>query len=104
MATITPAPTTARAALPARPRPTAPTQPRPTGPAVPAVPTGRAADDRGTHAPPSTRFAAVDARPRPVRDGLLPATLSLLAVLGILTGLAAAAGWVVRLLADYMLG
>ncbi|UFU02492.1 hypothetical protein LQF12_13485 [Ruania suaedae] len=42
--------------------------------------------------------------PHPVRDSLLPATLSLLAVLALLTGFAIAAGTVVRVVAGYVIG
>ncbi|CAM3741750.1 hypothetical protein OCAE111667_24590 [Occultella aeris] len=104
MATISPAPAAVRVAAPARSRVAGPARAVRTEPAVRAGTTDRAEPGLGTHAPPSTAFGADATQPRPVRDSLLPATLSLLAVLGVLTGLAAAAGWVVRAVAEYFLG
>ncbi|MBZ2198042.1 hypothetical protein [Occultella gossypii] len=98
MVTISPAPAAVRITAPARSRVAEP------APAARTGTTDRAEPGLGTHAPPSTPFGAGAAQPRPVRDSLLPATLSLLAVLGVLTCLAAAAGWVVRTVAEYFLG
>jgi hypothetical protein len=104
MATISPAPTAVRITAPARSRVVEQGIAVRAAPAVRAGTTDRAEPDHGTYAPPSAPFGAGAAQPRPVRDSLLPATLSLLAVLGVLTGLAAAAGWAVRVVAAYFLG
>ncbi|WP_163540739.1 hypothetical protein [Occultella kanbiaonis] len=104
MATISPAPAAVRIAAPTRSRLAEPAPAVRTEPAVRAGTTDRAEPDLGAHAPSSAPFGAGAAQPSPVRDSLLPATLSLLAVLGVLTGLAAAAGWVVRAVAEYFLG
>ncbi|UFU05816.1 hypothetical protein [Ruania halotolerans] len=52
----------------------------------------------------TTINAPMPTDPRPVRDSLLPAAISLVAVLAVVSGLAAAAGLVVRAVATYVIG
>ncbi|SED57960.1 hypothetical protein [Ruania alba] len=53
-------------------------------------------------------MTTIDARdgtdPRPVRDSLLPAALSLIAALAVLSGLAAVAGFAVRAAVGFFAG
>ncbi|QOR70038.1 hypothetical protein IM660_15575 [Ruania alkalisoli] len=53
---------------------------------------------------PEGAYATDTPQPRPVRDSLLPATLSLVAVLALLTGAAVGLGMVVRVVAGYVIG